>query len=635
MAKLIAAFAIGLGLGAGVVLLVTKLTLEPESISPASPIIETSPNAATATRPQAPSALAKSLADIQSLPSEFERSAALYTRLQSTDVVTLDALLDEADELTDPGRVKDVIYTRYAQLDPRAALDRLRDEERDQHSLIRTVVSAVADLDLDAALAFVDTLNESLQAQSARSILDLHGLSDARQEAVAKRFGLEPYLRRVQASSQARNDPAGAWQKALATEAGTERWEAMWGVADAWFETDPLAALSAVASLDAPDMRSLQSRLARRWATEDPDAALDWALVQPRSEDTDPLGQVAGVIAKHSPRAMFELVETLETPRRNRIAMSVLSAWGETDPEAALDAFMAMENAAHFHQRFGYSIIRSWANEDPQAAFEWVRAQGPSPMRSTWLGSTLADLGRSDPTRALTLAGELDGMARSRAIASVLRTWADQDPRAAAAWLDASGYKTTAAVHAVAGRFADQDPEDAFEWLLDQSVEAQRRGLPWAVREIAAESPESALRLVERIGDSRVKQGATLQLISTWVETDPQAVVRAIARMDDSMSQHLYHRAFQEWSRLDPVSAAAFLDQIPLSHRDGAIQHMVQEAAFTDIDLAERLFDRVRGDEARRSAARILFHGLREADPERAERYRRLSGASDQPRINR
>ena len=632
MAKLIAALIIGLALGAGAVLLVSGLTGETESISPVPRTPDTPPDALITTRTPASRPQVKSLADIDSLPSEFERSAALYARLQSADADTVETLLDEAEGLTNPGRVKQVIYSRYVQLDPRAALDRLRDEKRGQQLLIRTTISAVASFDLDAALAFIDTLGQPLQVQSTRNILDSAGVSDARKKGIAKRFGLERYLWQLQASRQAKHDPAGAWQTALATETGSERREMIRGVADTWFETDPLAALSAVASLDAADRRRLQSRLVQLWASQDPDAALEWALAQPGSEDADPLRQVAGVIANHSPREMFELVGTLEPPRRDRVAKDVLFAWVRTDPEPALDAFVAMKNAAHL-LHIGFAIIGSWANEDPQAAFEWIQAQKPSPMRSAWLASTLADLGRSDPARALTLAGEIDGMARRRAIASVLGSWADDDPRAAAAWLDASGGKTAAAVLAVARPYADLDPEGAFEWLQDQSVEAQGRGLATVVRQMAAESPDSALRLIERIGDSSVKQGAKYQLISTWVETDPQAAVLAIARMGDSMSQRLYHHAFQEWSRFDPVSATASLDQIPPSHRDGAIQGMVQQAAFTDPDLAEQLFDRLKGDEARRGVARMLFDSLREVDPERAERYRELSGVTDQQHI--
>ena len=628
MAKLIAAFIIGLGLGAGVVVLVTKLATEPESISPASPTIETRPNAATPTRPQAPRSQVRSLADIESLPSEFERSAALYNRLQTTGVGTLELLLDEADELTDAGRVKQVIYSRYVQLDPRAALDRLRGEARDQQTLIRTTVSMVASVDLDGALAFLDAFGKPLQ--SARDILDMDGLSDARKEEVAKRFGLEPYLRRLQGISHAKSDPAGAWQTALALEEGGERLEALYGIANSWFETDPSAALSAVASVDTPQSRSWQHELLNRWVRQDPDAALQWAIAQPASGQRDPLRLVAGIVASHSPREMFELAETLEPARRDMVAEAVLHTWGRTNPVAALDALAGIDSAGRLKGEVGVSIIGSWAGNDPRAAFEWVRAQEPSRVRTAMLSTALSNLGRTDPLRALTFAEELDGPDRSTAIESVIRVWGREDPRAAAAWLDASGDKTAAAVTAVAQHYADSDPEEAFEWLQDQSSEVQRRAVTLIVRRLAGESPESALRTIDRIRDSSAKQAAGSQLISTWAASDPRAAIRAIPRMDASMSQNLYQTAFHTWSRSDPEDAMAFLDQVPSSDRDGAIQGVLQQTAFRNVDLAERLYDRLTGDEARRRAAAILYMRLRQVDPRRAEHYRELLGTNPQ-----
>ena len=633
MAKLITALIVGLGVGASAVLLFAGLTEPDGSISPAAQTLERPAATLAKTRTPTDGSETRSLADIQAMPSEFERNAALYARLQSAGVGTVEALLDEAEDLATPRRVKQVIYSRYVQLDPSAALDRLRHEEADQ--LIRTTVSTVAGLDLDAALAFIDTLDEPLQARSARNILDLDGLSEARKEDIADRFGLQPYLRRRQATRQAESDPAGAWQSALAIAKGDERRQIVWRVAETWFETDPLAALSAVASLDAADRRALQSTLAHRWASQNPDAALEWALAQPGSDrDFDPLRQVAGEVAKRSPREMFELAETLDPPRRNRVAQDVLYAWGGTDPVAALDAVMAMKSAGHLPERVGVSVVDAWARDDPGAAFEWVRGQTPSSARSRMLAATLAHLGKSDPERALTLAEGFDGIARSRAIERVLQVWGQENPQAAAAWLDAAGGSTPGAVQVVASHYAEADPEAAFEWLQDQSIEARRQALPVVVRRLADESPNSALRLIDRISDSGVRQAAGFQLMSTWVDADPQAAVRAIARMDESMSQPLYQFAFQSWSRFDPDSATAFLDQIPSSHRDHAIQGMLQQAAYNDPDLAEQFFERLKGDEARRGAAAILFQNLREFDPERAERYRELSGTTEHRRIN-
>lgn len=629
MAKLTAAFIIGLGLGAGVVVLVMGRTEGPESISPTPRTIERSPDVPMATRPQASASQAKSLADIQSLPSEFERTAALYARLQSADVGTLETLLDEAKDLTDPRPVKPAIYSRYVQLDARAALDRVGDE-RDQPQLIRTTVSAVGSIDLDAALAFVDTLDQPLQVQSARNILDLAGLSDARKAEIAKRFGLEPYFRHLQASSEAKNDPAGAWQTALAVEKDDERREMLWSVADTWFETDPSAALSAVTSLDPADRSHWETELLHRWVSKDPDAALEWALAQPASGKGDLLGYVAGRIADRSPQEMFELVETLDPPRRNMVAEVVLHTWGRTDPVAALEALAAMGAATRLSGSVGVSIVGSWAENDPRAAFEWVRAQEPSRIRSAMLSAVLADLGQTDPLRALTFANQLDRTDRSTAIERVLGVWGREHPRAAATWLDASEDKTAAAVVVVARHYAEADAEGAFEWLRGQSDEAQRRTISLVVQRLAAESPESALRMIARIRDSNAKQTAGSQLISTWAASEPRAAIRAIPRMDTSIRQNLYQTAFMAWSRTEPEAAAAFLDRVPLSSRDSAIQGVLQQTAFSNVDLAERLYDRLADDGARRVAAAILYTSLRVDDPKRAERYRELLGTEPQ-----
>lgn len=634
MARLIAAVIIGLVLGAGTVLLVSGLSGEGESTSPVPRTLETSPDALTTTLTPASRPQIKSLADIQALPSEFERSAALYARLQSADAGTVEILLDEAEGLTNPGRVKQVIYSRYVQLDPRAALDRLRDEERDQGLLIQTTVSALASLDLDAALAFIDTLDKRLQAQSARHILGLDGLSDARKQQVAKQFSLEPYFWRLQASSQAKKDPVGAWQTALAIDMGEERRQALWSIAYTWFETDPSAALSALISIEDAQTGSWQSSLLGRWASQDPDAALQWALAQPASGNrVDPLRQVAGTIAEYSPREMLELAATLEPARRDDVAERVLFAWGRTDPAVALDTLVTMSNSNHLYETVGLAMIDFWANDDPRSAFEWVRSQGPSSIRSLMLSTALANLGRSDPLRALTYAAELDGIGRSTAIEGVLRVWGREDPRAAAAWLDSSEDKTAAAVTAVAQHYANVEPEEAFEWVLDQSAEAQRHAVSMVVGQIAAESPASALRMIDRIRDPVARQAAGSELITAWADTDPQAAIRAISRMDPSMSQNLYRIAFRVWSRFDTEDATAFLDQVPSSNRDGAIQGVLAQTASRDVDLAERLYDRLSGDEARKQAAMTMFLSIREVDPKRAERYRELLGTTGHERI--
>lgn len=572
---------------------------------------------------------AVALAEIQELPGRFDRISAMYDLLRSADLHKVENLLEEAKELpNEGGSLRSVIYLRYVQLAPRAAVTRIRAEEGDRSGELMHALAVWASDDFDAALGFVETLEPSLKSQAAVYILSQsEGLSDSRKEHIAQRFSVESYLSRMRASAQARTDPASAWQDALSMEKSETRTQVLWGIAHTWSSEDPAAALSALDSLDRVMRDAWQSSLLGRWADTDREAAWNWALGQPRSERrTTLLAQVAAAVAKDSPSEMLEIADTLDPEERRAIVQSVLEAWGRTDPEAALSAMEEMADP-QIAQAVQYSVISSWTRSDPRSAFEWVRAQPPSSGRSSLLATTLGAYANSDPERALALASSLDGGQRSRAVETILRQWANEEPLAAAAWLDSSSDKTPAAISAVVGGYTKLDPEEAFDWLMDQPAGAQFQSVGIVVGAIAAESPQAARRLIERIDNREARQIAGSHLMSTWVETDPRAAIRAIAHIDDGSSQRLYQSAFQSWSGFDREGATAFLNQVPASDRDWAINGILQHALFgDDTEFADRMYNRLVGEEARKQAATMMYSFLLWSDPERAERYREMSG---------
>ena len=629
MIKWVGIFVAGLAIGAGAVLLITRDEVEDERL-PTSGTGEISPPMPATAPNAAPGLPAVSLAEIQELPSQFDRIAALYDLLRSADVRAVEDLLEEVKALpNEGGSLRSVIYSRYVQLAPRAAATRLLAEGGDRPVGLMPALAAWASDDLDAALGFVDTLEPRLRSQAAMFIISQgEGLSDSRKEQIAQRFSVEPYLGQMRASAEARTDPASAWRNALSMEEGETRTRALWGIAYTWFDEDPAAALSALDSLAERDTRnSWQQTLLRRWVGTDREAAWDWALGQPRSaKRATLLAQVAAAVAEDSPSEMLEIAGTLDPEERRSIAQRVLGVWARTDPSAALAALEEMADP-QLTQAVQHSLISSWTQSDPRAAFEWVLAQPPSSGQSSLLATTLGAYATSDPERALALASNLDGGHRSRAIETVIRQWAREDPLAAAAWLDSSSDKTPAAVSAVVGGYTKLDPEAAFEWLMDQSTGAQRQSASMIVRAIAAKSPEAARRLIGRIGDRETRQIAGSELMFAWVETDPRAAVRAIARMEDDLSQQLYQSAFQSWSGFDREGATAFLNQIPAASRDWAINGILTRALFGgDTAFAERMYNRLAGDVARKQAATTMYFFLTRTDPERAERYREMSG---------
>ncbi len=97
--------------------------------------------------------------------------------------------------------------------------------------------------------------------------------------------------------------------------------------------------------------------------------------------------------------------------------------------------------------------------------------------------------------------------------------------------------------------------------------------------------------------------------------------------MDEDSASELYQSAFIAWSEFDLDAAATFLNQVPRSHRDAAIQGVMEQALYTgNIAIAERMYERLDGEEERRRAATTIYSWLRRTDHPHAEHYRDAAG---------
>ena len=623
MVKSIGTLAAGVALGAGAVLLV-QLVLEDEP-APHPLVTSRAAPVPAGTDPSTPETVA--LAQILNIPQGFERDLAIYDLLRGADATRIEGLLEGAATL-DLGRSKRTIYQRYVELAPRAALNYILSNETNAQPLVTSAVMSWGRRDLDAALTFADTLAEPLRTEAARNLLyGIQGLSNARQDEIARRFSLESQLSATRANAESATNPKAAWQRALSIEPEQSRNETLWRVSQRWFSVDPVAALSALEDVPASQRRTWRPRLLARWVATDRQAALEWATsLPPSARRTSLIVQVAGTAAKDSPAEMLAFAETLDTKARRDVAGRVLAVWAESEPRVAIAALEEMDDR-QLRRTTENSLIHKWAQSEPMAVFEWARARPASASRTQALSTALRNVGQSDPTQALALAEGLDQSARSNAIDSVLHQWGRDDPRAAVAWLDESAHESIGAVGTIIGSYAQLDAEEAVGWLLEQPAEAQRAGTSAIVWSLADEAPEVALDLVERLDDPTATMIAGSQLMSRWAADDPRAAVRAIERIDNDSRPSLYTSAFNAWSRNDPEAAKAFISQVPASGRDAAIQGVMQQALSNgDVESAEDLFDRIDTTESRKAAAATMYWHFSRTDPERAERYREMSG---------
>lgn len=666
MAKLGIAIAAGFLVGIGAAFTVLR------GPAPDMPVVETAAKLSAPSAEQPANGTPRTLAEITGLASDFEQTAVLYQLLRHADTATLDRLLAEAGTLErsrDARATKSIILARYAELDPVAAVRAAMATTGSDDALVRAVFGAWAKYDHAAALEHARTLPELQRRYAVVAVLGTAGALHADEKRkIAESFAVLPAYARMQAQESALDDPVAAWNDAVATHGSqpdaTGR-EALWRIAQRWADSDPRAAVAAVAALPASMQRqSWLSTLIKHWARVDLAAASTWAeALPPTPERAGLLANLAGVIAEDAPLEAIAFAEALTGNARRQAIGSALFAWAEQDPSAAM---AALDEVGDHIMRMGWQqqIAGRWASQDAHATWEWALAQPPSRARVRLLWIPLGRIAQTDPLEALVLAEGLRGRERGEAVMMALGTWASndargaanwaaraedvdpsgrddhlrhvlsiwarEDPLAALAWVEASNLSSWRAVSAVAGQYANQNPRQALSWVLSQPVGIQRQAIGGVVRAWAREAPQAASRAVGRILNDQVRAVGQEALASTWAETDPSRALRWVASVSDAATRtELTARVLHRWGDDDAEAVARHVRRVrDAGERDAMALTLIRSAslAYSEPDVAEELYEAISDPEARREAATMLFAIFEDREPERAERYRATAG---------
>ena len=665
MAKLV--IAVGAGFLVG---LVAALAI-PRGPAPDVPTVETAAKGPTSSVEQRASATVQTLAEIVGLASDFEQTAALYQRLRRADTTTLDRLLADADTLErsrDIRATKSILLARYAEVDPVAAVKAAMATTSSDDALVRAVFAAWGKYDHAAALDHARALPE-LQRRSA--VVAVLGTADAldadEKREVAASFGVLPAFVRMQAQESALDDPVAAWAEAVAThgpQPDATGSEALWQIAQRWADSDPRAAVAAVAALPhSTQRRSWLSTLVKHWARLDLAAASTWAEALPSTpERSSLLANVAGVIAEDAPLEAIAFAEALTGNARRQAIGAALIAWADKDPPAAMAALDEVGDPVT-RTNWQQQIAGRWASRDAHATWDWALAQSPSRARGRLLWIPLGAIAQTDPLEAIALADSLRGRERGEAMMMALGAWASNDARAAAnwaaravnvdpgerdghlrtvlgvwagedalaalAWIEASNLSSGPAVATVARQYARRSPRQAMDWVLSQPVGIQRQAIGGVISAWARDAPQAASRAVGRIRDEQVRTVGQEALASTWAETDPKRALRWVAGVSAATRTELTTRVLRRWVNYDAEAAASHVRRVrDTRQRDAMALTLIltSSLAYSDPDAAEELYETIADPEVRQKAAPMLFSTFEDRDPERAERYHAAAG---------
>ena len=216
----------------------------------------------------------------------------------------------------------------------------------------------------------------------------------------------------------------------------------------------------------------LSGTIAKEWARQDPQAALDWARTLANQQQagaysgvlgtiaaTDPqeaaslaltlksgearnhtLNEIAESWARHSPEEALTWASSLEPGESKTTTSFALKSWSETNPEKAAQYFDENPNPAHLEL-----IATQWAQQDPESAAHWIHSKTRSPQRDA-------------------------------ALAKTLWNWTTQTPKAATAWIEAlpQGSSRDQAIAGLATAAVEFDPRSALEWALKISASSFR-----------------------------------------------------------------------------------------------------------------------------------------------------------------
>lgn len=468
--------------------------------------------------------------------TDFEQTVALYSLIRDAAVSDLERLLEETalvPGVTDRRAAISILYARYADLDPEAAMAHVAANPSAADAVaVRSIFHAWARSDLEAALAAAEVLDGGFRQHASHAILAArHDLPVERLQAMAQRLETPQVVDQIlaqRAVDELYQDPQSAWTEATALEPGRARQLRLGRLLQVWAGRDPLAAMNAVQALqNGQERQGMQMMTMHAWSRQDARGAVDWAMAQAGDPRRDELLAVAiSGLAATEPRNAFELARTLDVNQGDQIVGQVLGRWLQDDPAAATQALQSVpESSTRRHAV--WQIAVQYAQQDVDGALAWLLTL-PADEVDRVAGSVVGTLAAQNPVRASGFVDRLPQSARAGAAQAVVTAWADRDPRAAARWVETSTGPEERPVltQVLLSHWSRQDPQEALRYA--------RRLPPGGERETAMvgviQSQRGDLDLAERLYDTlelpETRREAARYLYFRLHERDPQGAER-------------------------------------------------------------------------------------------------------------
>jgi len=240
------------------------------------------------------------------------------------------------------------------------------------------------------------------------------------------------------ASEWARQDPTAAFAWA-GTLTGSEKGSAMSSVIGEIASSDPKKAAGMVAGMDADSQGKAYDDIARKWGTQNFTEAEAWVRSLPADQQTAAMASAISGLSKDNPQLAAEKLAALPAgDDRNSAVASLTQNWSRQDPAAAA-AWLLKQNDPAAASGAMREVMPNWVSQDPTAALSFVNAQPAGEVRDSAVSSYIMGNSKSAPSDLVTLAATItDENSRNRTVGMATMRWMQEDPTAAAAYVQSS-----------------------------------------------------------------------------------------------------------------------------------------------------------------------------------------------------
>ncbi|NIB44159.1 hypothetical protein HBA55_31460 [Pseudomaricurvus alkylphenolicus] len=472
-----------------------------------------------------------SVADILTLPHDFMQTEALYVMAGRADVDQLHQYIDQAEALLYPDERKtalQILYSRYSEIDPRAALNHLHAKQLDiADNLIYGIFNSWAKVDLNAAIASANNLRIARQQKLASdAILAAYGNRQPQLlQDIANRLLRHSNIGRFSSISllaNASTNPEDSIRQALAIADVNVRRDSLFRIGRELAKHNPRQALDYMQAIpELPLRRQLQQQLLNQWASESPREALDYALRETHANvRQNNIRAVLQVIAGSQPELALQHLNALEGRTRQRAATTIFSQWASQDIHSAVAAAAALEDP-QTKQRVISALSHQYARQHPHEAMAWAD-QLPDHMKASSIQNVISSVAQQDPDKAIELAlGNTSGMKQTRALQSIIGQMANSNARRATQYLSylPEGSVKDNTVRNLAANWARANPREAVDWIRELEGRQYSGAMQSIAQTVVRQDPEFAEQLLVELPNHERQQWVT-ELSSIKATTD-------------------------------------------------------------------------------------------------------------------